>query len=243
IENARLSEERVHTERLAAIGEATAGISHCMKNILVGIKGGGEFIDLGLGNSDLERVRKGWGLVRGASQRIEDLVMNLMSFSRESEPVLAPAGLESLVGEVVDVTRGRAEKSGVDLVCRYGDVGIVHVDSRAIFRVVLNLVGNAIDACEEEGGQVTIETRRDDDGCYVTVSDTGPGIAPEVRDRLFQAFVSTKGSSGTGLGLACSDRIVRAHGGEIWVDSAPGEGATFTVFLPDRKPEDARDDA
>jgi len=70
------------------------------------------------------------------------------------------------------------------------------------------------------------------EGFYIEVSDTGTGIPPEISDRLFQAFVSTKGSRGTGLGLACCERLIRAHHGEIWVESEAGKGTTFTVFLP-----------
>ena len=232
IENAHLHQEKMASERLAAIGQATAGIGHCVKNILVGIKGGGEFIDMGLERNDWKWVRKGWPLVRRSVERIEDLVLNLMLCSHDKKPTLEPTRLEYLVTEVLEVTRTRAEKGRVRVEFRDGDIGTVYVDGRDLFRVILNLTTNAIEACEEAGGAVVITTSRDARGCYIEVSDDGPGVDASIRDTLFQAFVSTKGSKGTGLGLACSERIVRAHGGVIWLESAPGKGSTFTVFLP-----------
>ena len=233
IENANLHEEKLRTERLAAIGQATAGIGHCVKGLMVGVKGGGEFIEKGLNESDWEWVRKGWGLVRRSSERIEDLLLNMLTFSRDPRPRCEPVSLPMLVSEVFDVVRARAERRRVTLeLCHDEDVGTVLADNRDMFRVLMNLVNNAIDACEDNGGAVKVSIRKDADGSYIEVADTGSGISPEVADRLFQAFVSTKGSRGTGLGLVCCERLVHAHHGEIWVDSTPGKGATFTVFLP-----------
>jgi len=118
-----------------------------------------------------------------------------------------------------------------------GELGTVYVDGRAIYRVILNLLMNAVEACEarEEGPRsVTLTTRAESQGSIIEVRDTGVGIPPEIRDKLSQAFVSTKGSRGTGLGLACSYKIVREHGGSIEVDSEVGQGTTFTVFLPNQ---------
>jgi len=107
-------------------------------------------------------------------------------------------------------------------------------DSRGIYRVLLNLATNALDACERKGEVVSVRAYVNASGCYIEVKDDGVGIAPELLPKLSQAFVSTKGASGTGLGLACSYKLVRDHGGEITVASKSGEGATFTVFLPAR---------
>ncbi len=232
VDNARLHQEMLLRERLSAIGEATAGIGHCVKNIMVGIKGGGELIDMGLEQQDWKWVQKGWPLVRRSALRIENLVMNLLSFSGQHELRLEASQIEHLVAEVFDMSMARAEQHGVELKLERGEVGIVYLDSRDIFRVILNLVGNAIDACEDNGGVVIVTTRKDAHGAYIDVADNGPGIPPEIQAKLFHAFMTTKGSKGTGLGLACSDRIVRAHGGEIWLESAEGKGAKFTVFLP-----------
>jgi signal transduction histidine kinase len=231
LENARLHQERMASERLAAVGQATAGIGHCVRNILVGIKGGGEFVDLAVERGDIKLVERGWGLVRRSVDRIEDLVLNLLSYSREHDPELESNRLDLLITEVFDVCRARI-RGEVSFDLKHGDIGYVRVDGREFFRVLLNLVMNAVEACGEGGGTVTVTTRLEEDGCCIDIADTGPGISPQVKDRLFQAFVSTKGSQGTGLGLACSDRIVRAHGGKITVRSEEGKGAVFTIHLP-----------
>lgn len=239
IENSQLQEEKLRNERLAAIGQATAGIGHCVKGLLAGLKGGAEFVERGVKDSDWDWVKKGCDLVNRVSDRIEELVMNLMTFSRDPKPLLGPVNLPALVEEVFSAIRPRAQKRNVSLELQInGELPEVYADNRDIFRVLMNLVNNGVDACEEKGGKVSVSLRKDEDGFYIEVSDTGCGIPPEVADRLFQAFVSTKGSRGTGLGLACCDRLVRAHHGEIWVESSPGKGTTFTVFLP-HKPSQA----
>jgi signal transduction histidine kinase len=95
----------------------------------------------------------------------------------------------------------------------------------------MNLVVNALEACQK-GGEVRIGCVSDDDGCTITIADNGCGIPEELLPKLSQAFVSTKGSGGTGLGLACSYKIVREHGGDVQVESTLGQGSQFSVFLP-----------
>lgn len=232
IDNAQLHRERLHRERLEAIGEAAAGIGHCVKNVLVGVKGGGEFIDMGIEKEDWQWIHKGWPLVRRSLMRIEDIVLNLMSYSRDSEPQYEPHLLRELAQEAVNLSKPRAETHGVRLLLKTEDQMHVEVDGREIFRVILNLVTNGIEACDAGGGEVHVLTRVEHERAIIEVADTGPGIPDSVRGRLFQAFVTTKGSKGTGLGLATCDRIVRAHRGNIEVHTAPGEGTQIRIELP-----------
>ena len=232
VENARLYQASLEQERLVAIGQATAGIGHCVKNILTGLLGGAQFVDMALDKKDLRYIEKGWPIIRRAVERIEMLMLNMLSFSKNREPDRSPTDLNALIEEVLDTIRPRAEKKNI--VLGVNQTGLVHayVDSREIYRVILNLVVNAIDACEGEGGSVTVSASAEPSGCYIEVRDTGVGIPPELMPKLFQAFVTTKGSNGTGLGLACSSKIVREHGGVIHLDSEVGKGTKVTVFLP-----------
>jgi signal transduction histidine kinase len=112
---------------------------------------------------------------------------------------------------------------------------VAQVDSQAIYRVLLNLVVNAVEACEHNEGSVSILCVCTDQGCTIRISDTGIGIPEAIIPHLSEAFVSSKGSGGTGLGLACSYKIVREHGGDIQVKSQSGTGTIFTVFLPEEQ--------
>ncbi|HNR30395.1 MAG TPA: ATP-binding protein [Candidatus Hydrogenedentes bacterium] len=232
VENARLYQEKIEQEKLAAIGQATAGLGHCMKNILTGIRGGAEYVDMAIKNEEISYVKRAWPIMARAIQRIDMLVMNLLTFSRDRAPERLRTDLNSMVRDVIEVVRSRAEKYKIPIA--FDPVGecIAHVDAQQIYRVVLNLVTNALDACEEDGGSVTVACRTEPNGCYIEVQDSGQGISPEIMERLGQAFVSSKGSAGTGLGLAVSFKIVREHGGDIEVESERGAGSKFSVFLP-----------
>lgn len=234
VENARLYQETVESERLAAIGVATASMGHCIKNILAGIKGGAEFVDVAIGKEDWKYVQKGWPLVRRATSRMEDLVLNLLTFSREpdAQPTAESTDLNKLIKELMEATQNAADRAKVTLKFNEGEIPFMHVDAGAVYRAMLNLVQNAIEACEEDGGTVTIQTEADRSGVFLHVRDTGPGIDKEFQPQLFKAFATTKGARGTGLGLACVKKIVDAHGGTVSAKSTKGKGATFTVFLP-----------
>lgn len=232
VENAFLHQEVVEQERLSAIGQATAGLGHCVKNILVGIKGGAEFVDLALETQEIKYIQKGWPLIRRSVDRIEDLVLNLLTFSRDRKAERTLTDLNLIIEEIRDTVSAQAERAKAVLTLEKGEVRPLPLDSLGMYRAVLNLVTNAIDACEEHGGDVTIRTYADETSYYVEVKDTGVGIAPEHIPQLFRAFNSTKGSRGTGLGLACSDKIVRENGGDIIVKSQLGKGSTFTIRIP-----------
>ena len=232
VENARLYQDRVQQERLAAIGQATAGVGHCIKNILTGISGGAQIVNMALKEDNMEYLEKGWPIMRRAIERIEELVLNTLSYSKERKPELIPTDINSIVRDVIETSQNRAKKHDINMEFDQGKLDVISVDVQEIFRVVLNLVANAMDACQKTSGTVRIATRQEADGCLIEVCDDGPGIPPEIMPTIFQAFVTTKGSSGTGLGLACCIKSVREHGGDITVESEPSKGASFTVFLP-----------
>ena len=232
VENAQLYQDNVEQERLAALGEAMAGVGHCVKNVLTSLRGGTAFIDQALEKADVSHIEKGWPLLRRALERIDLLVMNMLSFARDQAPERASMDVNALIEEVLDVVRPRAERAGVSLDFVPCEDGAAWADERQIYRVLLNLLTNALDACVQRGGAVMITSACDEAGCTIEVHDNGVGVPPEILPRLSQAFVSSKGSNGIGLGLACSYRIVRAHGGNISVKTVLDKGSRFTVFLP-----------
>ncbi|MCP4642695.1 MAG: HAMP domain-containing histidine kinase, partial [bacterium] len=190
------------------------------------------YIDLGIAETEWRYVKKGRSLLGNSVGRIEDIVVNLLTFSRGHEPEYTRTDVNGLVAEAMQVAGPKAEKAHVELAFERGGLDTVFMDGRSVFRVVLNLVTNAIEACQKRGGKITVATHQDPTAIRIDVSDTGEGIPDSFRDKLFLAFSSTKGSAGTGLGLACSQKIARAHGGEITVESVLDKGSTFTLHLP-----------
>ena len=235
VENARLYQENMERERLAAIGMATAGLGHCIKNILTGIRGGAQFINMAIEKQDFKYMDRGWPILRGAMDRIDRLVMNMLVFSKDRRPDRARTDINGIVRDVLALFEERARKYKVGLSFEPDPVGIANVDAQGIYRVVLNLVVNAVEACEHNEGSVSVTCICTDQGCTIRIADTGIGIPEEIVPHLSQAFISSKGSGGTGLGLACSYKIVREHGGDIQVKSQPGSGTVLTVHIPEQQ--------
>ena len=236
IENTIFYNDKIQAERLAAVGQTIATLSHHIKNILQGIRGGSYLIDLGLNEKDESIVRRGWTIVEKNQTKIYNLVMDMLSFSKDREPALEPADLNETVGDVVELMQSRAEELGVQLdwqPCE--DLPRVMIDPEGIHRAVLNIVTNAIDASEgAPDARVTVTTEWDAETSVarISVTDNGVGIDEAEIASIFQIFASTKGSRGTGLGLPVSQKIIREHGGKISVTSQPGQGATFVIELP-----------
>jgi signal transduction histidine kinase len=245
----------VQSERLAAMGQTIATLSHHIKNILQGIRGGSYLIEAGLERNDTDTVRRGWRIVDRNQDRISHLVMDMLTFSKDREPETVEADLNETVRDVVELMQTRADELDVQLDCDLDNsMPLASFDPEGIHRALLNLVTNAIDAasgqlsqeddfaCDElptapaSPGRVFLQTRFDAaDGWRIDVSDNGPGIAPQDRDKIFSLFESSKGMRGTGLGLPVSAKIMREHGGNIEVmDSELGRGTCFRLRLPTR---------
>ena len=242
VEDTRYYSAMVQAERLAAVGQTIATLSHHIKNILQGIRGGSYLIEMGLSDHDEEIVRKGWGIVEKNQTKISALVMDMLTFSKEREPELAPGNLNDVVGDVIELMRNRAGELEVDLQWIPDDGMIVLTfDPEGIHRAALNLVTNALDACDNsESGRVEVRSEFDAGNglARIIVEDNGIGIPREDLDNIFTIFVSRKGGRGTGLGLPVSAKILKEHGGRILVDSTAGKGSRFTLELPAVPPKE-----
>ena len=240
VEDNRYQQALVKAERLAAVGQTIAILSHHIKNILQGVRGGSYLIDMGLKDHSEDLVRKGWGIVEKNQQKIYHLVMDMLTFSKERQPVLQPADLNATVADVCELLGARAAELGVTLHWAGADsLPAMSFDAEAIHRAALNIVGNALDAVEgRDGGTVHVSTAFDPATGLVSVviADNGPGISSELLPQLFNIFESTKGARGTGIGLAVSQKIIREHGGDIVVQTQPGKQTTFAVRLPVKSP-------
>lgn len=242
----RLVEEKsrqlIEAERLAAVGETVAGLSHTIKNIAGGLDGGMFVLQKGIEGEDAEYLNQGWDLVRDNVERIKTLSLDLLKFAKTDHLEYRRVDPGQPAREVVDLMRARAEAHGMKLCLELEeDPGIFEMDPAGIHQCLLNLVTNAIDACLDT--DPTAATQRitlsmkplPDGGIAYRVTDTCCGMDEKTQARLFQRFFTTKGERGTGIGLMLTRAIVQRHGGTIAVRSAPGRGASFTIRLPSRR--------
>ncbi len=239
VEETRYYHAMLQAERLAAIGQTIAALSHHIKNILQGLRSGSEIMEMGLDQKNEILLRKGWRITEKNQGKIYDLVMDMLSYSKDRVPAVEPTSLNEMVREIVELLAPRAAELKVTLEMSLDErLPIVQVDTEGIHRALLNIVGNAIDAVEDRPEpKVTVGTRMGDAGWVrIVVVDNGPGIPPQQVGEIFKPFVSTKGSRGTGLGLPVSRKILREHGGDILVQSQLGVGSKFALKLPVQSP-------
>ncbi len=226
----------VQSERLAGVGQTIATLSHHIKNILQGIRGGSYLVEMGLENDDVGTLNKGWDIVRRNQDKISSLVMDMLSFSKDREPDPAPSDLTALIDDIVETVRQRAEEAQATIRWQPpADLPLLLFDPVGMSRAVLNVVTNALDAVEgRPHATVTITATIDKEAgvARITVADNGAGMTPEMLADIFNLFVSTKGSRGTGLGLTVSRKIVREHGGDIHASTRLGEGSRFVLEFP-----------
>jgi PAS domain S-box-containing protein len=235
----RLEKELVSAERLAAVGQTVAGMAHCVKNILHGLKGGSYMVNIGINKDNTEKLKTGWNMVQRNIARTSDLVQDLLSYSKERQPEIAPCRPNEIVQEVCELMQAVAKENYVTLEMNLSaELDEVLMDQRSLHRSLLNLVTNAIDACRDDPTpgkthQVLVTTAVDPDN-YVRfdVQDNGSGMSEEVRSKLFSSLFSTKGPQGTGLGLLVTSKLIEEHKGAITVDSELTKGTTFSIRLP-----------
>lgn len=235
LDNARLLEQRVQEERLAAMGQTIASLSHSIKNILQGMRGGSDLVELGMRKKNPDALRQGWEIVQRNQDKIFALTLNMLQYSKQRQPELEMCQLGPMFEDLVALVQGRYDAKRVALIVDM-EPGLppVPMEQSGMHQAVLNLLHNALDACESESGAVTLSCRFDplDHEVKISVADNGVGMNRAQRMQLFTPFQSTKGYGGTGLGLVVTKKIVEEHGGEIDVQSKAKKGTTFTISLP-----------
>ena len=236
VEESRYHQALVNAERLAAVGQTIAAMSHHIKNIMQGVRFGADMVRTALKDEDRDLLGKGWKLVERNQSRIDQLILDMLSYSKDREPAVEPTDLNKLCEDVLELVRGRAEDRGIALEWRTGTgVDAVACDPEGIHRAVLNIVSNALDAVEDRPNpKVGVQALLEADAKWVKiiVIDNGPGIPAAELEDIFKPFISSKGSRGTGLGLPVSRKILREHGGDILVQSIPEKGSKFILRIP-----------
>ena len=234
LDSARKHEELLQAQRLATVGETISSLAHCIKNVLTGINAGTFFINEAIKKQDLAGVQKGWEIADTNMKFLSELVLNMLSYARDRKPALQPTDINRLCSDLVSLVSQQAKEKQVGVNLKPDEsLPKMLVDATGLRRSLLNLLGNAVDACAESKGTVSVSVEQVEKQWYnVRIADTGTGISPENLKKLFTMFFSTKGNRGTGLGLPVSQKIIAEHGGRLEVSSVLGEGTTFTAVLP-----------
>jgi PAS domain S-box-containing protein len=233
-ERKQMEEERIHTQRLRAVSELAAGVSHNLNNMLTGVLGPAQLLER---YSDDPRVLQEAEEIIAGARRARDLVQRLNLAARGAdETERVPVPVNQIIRDAIQAARPRwkdeAEARGIaiEVATNLGDVPTVRGTGTGLHDILLNLLFNAVDAMPE-GGTLTIDTQSVDDGVRLTVRDTGIGMEEETKRRVFEPLFTTKMDVGSGLGLATVHSMVESWGGHIEVESAPGQGTTFTLWL------------
>ncbi|MBT8407598.1 MAG: hypothetical protein KJP05_09080 [Deltaproteobacteria bacterium] len=191
-------------------------------------------VEKALAAEDLSIIDRVWKILRRSNQRISNLVLDMLAYSKDRKPETQFYQLNEVCKEAAELCHDRmkAKQAKLHLVLD-PKLPQIQADPQGIHRCLLNLLTNAIDALDEDGGEVKMSTQMHGESeVLVTVEDNGAGMPEKILQRIFDVFFSTKGSQGTGLGLAVTKKIIDEHGGKIEAESTPDQGTTFTIQLP-----------
>jgi signal transduction histidine kinase len=241
--NADLYQQKLQSQRLATIGETVATLSHSIKNILQGLRGGADLVELGLRKGDSKLANGGWPILKRNLDRIISLTMNMLAFSRQRTVELELTPLGPILEDAGQLLESLCAQRGVALIVDADpELPPVPLDASLIHQAILNIMTNAVEAVPATKGVVTVRASYRPGGVggaagnrpavVVAVIDNGPGIPVSKQPWVFEPFNTTKGVRGTGLGLAVAKRIVEEHHGTLLLTSAENKGATFTMMLP-----------
>ena len=252
LEDSQYYSAMLQSERLAAVGQTVAVLSHHIKNILQGIEGGSYLIQKGLATDKKEMVQSGWGIVEKNQGRISDLILDMLSFSKEREPAFKEGNINEILSDVQELLETRAADFEIKLVTAPDrTIPPFLFDGEQIHRALMNIVSNAIEAIrnarigledlemtrtseQPARGMVrmTSSWRPEQKQVRIIVDDNGPGIPEQIRADIFRPFYSVNKSGGTGLGLPVAQKIVQEHKGTLTIADSPEGGARFLLTLP-----------
>jgi len=243
---AQKTRELLAAERLAAVGQTVAGLSHAIKNMASGLEGSLFLLRQGLDADRKDYREQGWEMLEANVRKLQALSLDMLRFAKPEELTPAPTDPTLPARQVVALLAPRAQAAGVTLRLEAPEqADLADLDAEALHRCLLNLVGNALDACQaagfgpEEsggrpGGEVHVRVEVLADGVRYSVADNGIGVDEAARQNLFTAFFSTKGAGGSGLGLMTTKKTVEAHGGSISLSPRKEGGSEFILFIPSK---------
>ena len=232
-----LEREKLEAQRLAVVGQTVAGLAHGIKNVLMGLDGGMYIARSGIEKGNTQRLLEGWQMLEDNVARISAFTREFLDFARGHTPHVELTDPNRIAAQVVELFRDTARLAGVELTASLGS-GVLPapMDAEAIHTCLVNLVSNAVDACETSdrpGGRVMLSTYERDGVIVYEVTDDGVGMDYEIKKKVFTNFFSTKAlRKGTGLGLLTTRKTVQEHGGKVSFESVEGQGSTFRIEFP-----------
>lgn len=223
--------------QLASIGLLVGSISHGIKGLLTGLDGGMYLVNSGLAKNRPERVTQGWEMVQRNVERIRSMVLDILYYAKDRELEVKDIEAGKLASDVVETMQKRATDLNIGIALEIPpEIGNVPGDAKAVRAMLVNILENSLDACRADTYKsqhaVSFRIKREPPWMLFEIEDNGIGMDRETREKIFSLFFSSKGISGTGLGLFIANKIADKHGGTIDVDSEPGRGSRFAVRLP-----------
>jgi PAS domain S-box-containing protein len=227
--------------KLSSVGMIISSISHDLKGLLNGMDGGMYLVNSGLQKDDKKRLDTGWEMVQRNVERIRSTVLDILYYAKDRELDVQTVTATDVVEEVCSVLEAKATTHDIafttDIDLADGEFA---ADRQALRSILVNMIDNSFDACrldkQKQDHAVSLKVNGDEQEVRFTLSDNGLGMSREVQEKAFTLFFSSKGSGGTGLGLFLAHKMVLAHHGRIELESTPGQGTRFDIFIPRRQP-------
>lgn len=233
-----ITQVKIDRKELVTLGQSIALLSHSIKNILEGLQGGAYVVDEGFKDRDLELAKKGWNIVSKNIYDVTDIVQNVLYSSKNRPLKYDKASPGQLVQDALALFRDKAAAFHIRLRQQVNPyVPAAQLDIGSVRRMLNNLIWNALEACindrKKKNHFVSVKTDVYDDNHFmIEITDNGVGMDQNTQRNIFEEFFSTKGSGGTGLGLAVVEKVVNKHGGRIEVESRPANGTKFKIIFP-----------
>lgn len=227
-----IEKKMIQQEKMAVLGTLAASIAHEIRNPLTGIMGFSELLlESPLSDNDKSKIQK----IHTASLRMEKIINDLLLYSHQPKPKLKKINIATFLDEQYKELQEKLNKQGIRLLKDFSSMPEIDLDPQLLDQVIHNIVDNAVDAIKDsnKGDTIKIKTTFERDTGVIAISDNGPGIPEEIKDKIFEPFFTTKiAGKGTGLGLSICQSFIHALGGQIEVKSTSGKGTTFLIKLP-----------
>jgi len=234
LNNICLQRKLCENTRLLATGTAALQLSHSVKNILQMIGGAAEIIDFGLRTNQIHRVKRSWDILKPNLERMRKYTLEMLDYSKDRPLNLGACDFNRVIQSAIESLKAQLKKEPRLNIRIDQKIPTIELDSERTHEMALNILLNAIDIVDEQVGIVSIETKYlpEQEEVLFAVTDNGPGMTEEMKEKIFTPFESKKSKFGTGLGMPIAKQVIDQHAGRIEIDTEIGRGTTFNVFLP-----------